>query len=399
PTASLPIRATTLRAKLAQGEEGKKEFFAALPSHLSLAQRTKVWKLCRNGRKEMEEILQEKLSILVHGMNLGAIQGIRCTVPGKIDQVFHIHFTDGRRGFIKYAGDTVGSGTIGQPMKPKPRRRLSAEYRVLKWLTCRHNQTVNIPEVIFFQPSTWTLALTEVCPLGESLQHQFQHRIFDPTITQKVIGFLSECHCLTSPIPPFWGSEKKDRQHWETILSQRTVDLGGAHVSEQDLSHLQILRQQSLAATKKGFFHLDYQPKNIRIGQGTIGVIDFELSASIGDPACDLGFFLGHLVYWALASAIGNRQEAIQNVLHAYQQEVGDLWEGMELRMAAFAGATLLNIRTREDCKCHHDLTNTVMQTGKFLLAHGIQQHGEAERILCEAIHELSANPQYPTQP
>ncbi|MDH3504182.1 MAG: phosphotransferase [Nitrospirota bacterium] len=386
PTTSLPIRATTLRATLAQGEEGKKEFFAALPSHLSLAQRTKVWKLCRNGRKEMEEILKEKLRAIVHGMNLGAIQDLRCTVPGKIDQVFHIHFTDGRRGFIKYAGDTVGSGTIGQPMKPKPRRRLSAEYQSLEWLTCRYNQTVNIPEIIFFQPSTWTLALTEVCPLGESLHHQFQHHTFDPTIIPKIIGFLAECHSLTGPIPPFWGSAKKDRQHWETILAQRTVDLRGDHVSEQDLSHLQILRQQSLAATKKGFFHLDYQPKNIRIGQGTIGVIDFEFSSSVGDLAYDLGFFLGHYLYWNLILMVGIAgKEPLQSGLEIYREKIGDLWNDLRPRVVGFAGSTILSVLMNESSRLNQNQLNCLAQTGKTLVRWGINSRGEIVQILEKA--------------
>ena len=104
--------------------------------------------------------------------------------------------------------------------------------------------------------------------------------------------------------------------------------------------------------------------------QENIGVIDFELSASIGDPACDLAFFLGHFVYWVLASSTDNaRQEAIQTVLLAYQQEVGNLWEGMELRVVAFTGAPLLNIRTRQDFKFNQDLARNVMQTGTSPLA------------------------------
>ncbi len=37
--------------------------------------------------------------------------------------------------------------------------------------------------------------------------------------------------------------------------------------------------------------NLDFCPKNILVGESTIGIIDFELSSSYGDPAYDLGFF------------------------------------------------------------------------------------------------------------
>jgi hypothetical protein len=62
----------------------------------------------------------------------------------------------------------------------------------------------------------------------------------------------------------------------------------------------------------------------------------------------------------------------------------------MDLRVVAFTGATLLSIRAREDSKCNRDLARTVMQTGTFLLAKGIQQRGDAERILWEAINDFS---------
>jgi len=92
-----------------------------------------------------------------------------------------------------------------------------------------------------------------------------------------------------------------------------------------------------------------------------------------------------------LASSTGRSwQNSIQSALHAYQQEVGKLWEGMELRVVAFTGAILLSIRTREDFKFNRDLARAVMQTGTFLLAQGIKQRGDAERILCEAIHDFS---------
>jgi len=92
-----------------------------------------------------------------------------------------------------------------------------------------------------------------------------------------------------------------------------------------------------------------------------------------------------------LASSTGNSwQKAIQRALHRYQQEVGNLWEGMELRVVAFTGATLLNIWTREDFKFNRDLTRTVMQTGTFLLAQEIKQREDSERVSCKAIHDFS---------
>jgi hypothetical protein len=92
-----------------------------------------------------------------------------------------------------------------------------------------------------------------------------------------------------------------------------------------------------------------------------------------------------------LASSAGRSwQEAIQSVLLAYQQEGGNLWEGMELRVIAFIGGTLLNIQIKQDFKFNGDLARKVMQTGTSFLAQGIKQVGDGEGILCEAVHSFS---------
>jgi hypothetical protein len=92
-----------------------------------------------------------------------------------------------------------------------------------------------------------------------------------------------------------------------------------------------------------------------------------------------------------LASSTGNSwQKAIQRALHRYQQEGGNLWEGMELRVVAFIGETLLNIQTKQNFKFNGDLARKVMQTGTSFLAQGIKQVGDGEGILCEAIDDFS---------
>jgi hypothetical protein len=62
----------------------------------------------------------------------------------------------------------------------------------------------------------------------------------------------------------------------------------------------------------------------------------------------------------------------------------------MDLRVTAFIGEPLLNIQTKHDIKVNGDLARNVMQTGTSFLAQGIKQFGDAEWILCEAIHEFS---------
>lgn len=137
PTGSLPIRATALRETLAIGEAKRTEFMAALPPHLNAEQRESVWSICRNGLRPVSDIVEEKLRSIIDPQLLARIDKISCVVPDKLDPVFRAQLRDGKSLFIKYAGDTTEAGSLGDPRKPKPRRRLAAERRALNYLRAR----------------------------------------------------------------------------------------------------------------------------------------------------------------------------------------------------------------------------------------------------------------------
>lgn len=91
-----------------------------------------------------------------------------------------------------------------------------------------------------------------------------------------------------------------------------------------------------------GFFHLDYQPKNIFTEEDRLGLIDLEFACSVGDPALELGWLLGCYLHWGLAK--GRRDsalEAAQALLEAYRKARAETWAGLAGRVTAFAGACL----------------------------------------------------------
>lgn len=391
PTGSIPIRATVLREALVKGEDQKGEFFSALPTHLTRNQQEVVWSLCQQNMREIGDVLKEKVMTLLEGMNLGPIQDLWNTHFGKMDPVFCLQLKDNQRLFIKYAGDTVGAGTLGQRLSPKPRRRLATERRALRWLKGNMRRNVEFPEIVHFDKSTWTLVTTEVCPGGTSLESQLQKGNFDPVIAGKASQFLAECHTISHPVPPLWGSAEADRQHWKRILALKTSSLEVETCSTDIRNNLGTLLFASGNAEENCFVHLDFQPKNIFISGDNIGIIDFELSSNIGDPAFDLGIFLGHYVHGILASAKdASWKHALKFALQSYQKGVGKLWKSMDSRVIAFTGTTLLNIQAREDVRPNQDLAGRMMQAGIFLLAQVAKKHIDAERILCQAINDFS---------
>ncbi len=133
------------------------------------------------------------------------------------------------------------------------------------------------------------------------------------------------------------------------------------------------------------------QPQNILIGNKNIGVIDFEMSSSIGDPVYDLVTFLGHYNYCILVSSTDTSwEEAIQNTLHAYQHTVGQLSERMYGRVVPFAGAILLHMLGNKDRSLSTDVAERVRQVGTTLVAQGIHSKRALGQILCETISYYS---------
>ncbi len=384
-TGSMPIRATTLREALAVGESKRTEFIAGLPPHLSREQCENVWSICHNGLRPVSDITGEKLRTILVTKLHSNINELTVVVPDKLDPVFRVQLGD-KTVFIKYAGDTTEAGSLGQHLKPKPRRRLGAERRALKYLHALELD-VELADVILFDKETLTLVLSEVCPDGTSLQEQLQAAVFDPQVAAAASHFIATCHSVTGPIPALWGEPETDLQHWQAMLALRTTDLQSPLLSPSMRHDLQQLKRSSEHEREKHFFHLDYVPKNIRISQEKIGVIDFELCSSIGDPAYDLGNFLGHYLWWGICSS--SEQDclvALHAALNAYQQKVGAAWRKMSSRVVAFAGAGILfNLEQR-----HHgnmsELEQHLLETAASLLSRGVNSCDDAELALSSAL-------------
>jgi len=149
-----------------------------------------------------------------------------------------------------------------------------------------------------------------------------------------------------------------------------TKNRGAARESLNLGNNLAMLRLASEKAEENRFFHLDFHPKNILFSQETIGVIDFELSASVGDPTYEIGAFLGQYIYWSVMNTSGRvSQNAIHTILETYQHQVGDLWNTRQSRVVRFAGATVLSLLIEETNIAEHDFRNILMCTAKTLLA------------------------------
>ncbi len=370
PTGALQIRATPLRAALAQGEPGRQLFVSALPDRLTDTQRLQIWQLCQDRLQDISHIIEQKVRSLIDKHDLGEITALSRAGRSKLDQVFRVRFTDGRQHYIKYAGDTVDGGSLGQNFRHKPRRRVSTERRTLNRLRDYGLDSVALPDMVLFDKSVWSTVLTEVCPGGVSLQQQLMNGIFDPEVIATVCHFLAGCHTAPDQLAPVWGEETTDRQHWQRMLMLRTTALvtddlpGSLHVS------LQQLHDASLEAEQRHLFLLDLRPKHIRINPQQTGITNLELGSSWGDPAFDLGLLLGQYLLFGFAShASDSCRRAIEQALNSYRARVGNLWLTMRSRVTAFAGAGLLSGATDASTTNQHDNNATIRLADRLLVS------------------------------
>jgi len=386
PTGGMHIRSTALREALIQGHAGRPAFMSALPDHLTAAQRERVWIVCQEGLQEWGDVIRDKVATLLTRFDLGDIEELKGVGPAKLDQVLRARMKSGENLIVKYAGDTVDVGSVGQPEKPKPRERLSTERRALKWLKTHHSGRVEFPTVVYFDKATWTLVLREMCPESLSVQDQLREGVFDPTIARAAGCFLAWCHGEKS-VPPLWGDHDMDVQHWKRMLGLITQEAAPDGLSKKVCTDLARLRLASEEASEKGFFHLDFCPKNLRVCPDRIGIFDFELSSSIGDPAYDFGVFLGHYILWALlTSAESACQESLQEALNGYREGIGEGWRSIGPRTVAFAGATIFHsvMGSRQiDIQGFEPL---LLGTATTLLSRGLAHVEDIDQILSRAI-------------
>ncbi|MCE7986883.1 MAG: hypothetical protein DYG89_37390 [Caldilinea sp. CFX5] len=403
PTGALSIRSTALRAALAAPAMGQAAFLAALPTHLTAEQRAWVWQLCLHGLQAIESILPEKLGRLLTEQGVPFTGALNVVKPGKVDPVFCAQRTDGAPLFVKYAGDTVDDGVVGQPLSPKPAKRLDAERRALKWLQGNPSPAVQTPKVELFDKATRLLVLSAVCPAGRTLLTDLEQGVFLPAVARAAARFLRHCHHAESALPALWSEAPTDEAQWRRMLALRTTALAMTHCTETSRAQLTTLSAWSDQSRQHRLFHLDYTPQNIRIDQTGIGVIDFELSSTIGDPAYELGLFLGHYLYWGLKhGATDACRQAVQAALAAYFADSGlygssqqgqrgetpDVVAQVAARTAAFAGAGMLALLAMPDQATGQGLAapQQIATVATRLLAQGLAQKVNGIALLMAAV-------------
>jgi len=341
PTGGMTVRATHLRQALAGGEGARERFMAALPEWLDADARHAAWEACRAGLRPVHEVVADKLRGVLDPALAATIVELRCVRPGKLDPVHRARLINGDSLVIKYAGDTVEAGAVGDPAQPKPRRRLGTERRAVRELRRHGIDDVALPEVVSFDRETLTLVLTDVCPEGASLDEALRSGVIRAGTMATLGRLLARCHAAGGSVPALWGDRDTDLAHWRAMLAVRIAR--ARHAFPDATARLDRLAAESDAARIAGIHHLDITLRNVRQGARELGVVDWELAAHTGDPAFDLGGLVGEVHRASIAcERIDQGAGLVHELLDAYRQSSRGAWPAHTRRVAAFAAIALL---------------------------------------------------------
>lgn len=346
------VNATRLRMLLApDGVGSKAAFFGGLPQHLSADEKAEVWAVCRAATVPRAEAVARRIEAVLHGRGVSVSRAsIEPASAPKSDQVFRVLAPDGQVSYVKYANDAVAADSPDATGR-KPRNRLKTERMALKWVRGHVRSPVEIPTVTLFDARTRTLALGEVCGGGRRLSQQLSTGVIALDTARAVGAFLGAVHSAPAPRRAFRDAAWRDLHQWRTRLARLTTDLIGSSFGVNADSNLRTLRHRASRATTPGFHHLDLTTGNVIVNDSRVGVIDFESSSAVGDPAYDLGTWLGSYVLASLlvpgpgqsATVRSQVRVALAATIEAYRSAVGTkACAEVSARACGFAGAVIL---------------------------------------------------------
>lgn len=383
PTGHYSIRATALREAIARGNTGRMEFDQALPTHLNAEQRDTVWNICRYGLEDQLETTRQHLVAELSALGIRDSELHIVAKAAKRDPVFALISQDGNRLFVKYAKDTVKAASFDKPESTKPRSRLSAERRAIKWLRRQCIEGLVLPDVKYFNKQSKILVLGEVCPTGHSLGSLLQEADADPAVFTRIASVLASLHTSRSKTPAFWGSTIADEQHWRASLRRICAPNAVANTTAELSTSLQALCEKSTEAEKSCFVHLDLTPKNILVENSSVGIIDLERSCSFGDPAYDIGKFIAQCIPFLCTADRGSKRFSILGkFLCDYHRAVylqkSEFAGEAASRVLAFAGASLLESPQADNRQFH------LVDISAKLLLQNVSTVKEASNLLDE---------------
>jgi tRNA A-37 threonylcarbamoyl transferase component Bud32 len=252
--------------------------------------------------------------------------------------------------YLKQALDRVKQhDRLGPDLAGVSPERIRVESRALSLLATELSEEFRdaVPAVVWHDEASNILWTQETAPGSTSLQQALEAGDCDVVAARTAGRILGAVHAARSgSVPCLWPTPEADRGNWLRFLAMRTTGvLPRAELTSGAETVVRELYQSAIECERVGVVsHLDAAPKNLLLSPGQVVLLDFELGASISDPAYAPGFLAGHYLLmgenhpsmrhdaWRAASAVASGYlETAPAVDGAWAQ-----------RLARFAGLTML---------------------------------------------------------
>jgi tRNA A-37 threonylcarbamoyl transferase component Bud32 len=238
---------------------------------------------------------------------------------------------------------------IGGDLAGIPKERIMYEENYINAIRSHLPDEIELPLVLNYDKKNNVLVLSDVMKDGILLEASLRNGIFNEKPAYNIGKFLGIAHSATmNKCTAVRGSVEEDIRNWHIFLNMRTRGI----CMKEDFGKNVMTELHSLYETAKSkkscnvAINMDCCPKNIfERSDGSIGIVDFELASSVGDPAYDLGFLIGHYLIMAVIhrAMLDTSTKAIKCILNGYEKEMKNLTDdSFTERLIKYSGAILL---------------------------------------------------------
>jgi aminoglycoside phosphotransferase (APT) family kinase protein len=262
---------------------------------------------------------------------------------GTLNDMFVIDCADGARYYWKRFLPHLDA-----PWLESPEDRMGVELGALQQFRDVLGAEIGLPAALMVDETEHWVLLSDACPVrGRNWEQAFLES--DPEISAclaarlgATLGKLARC----APDRPLRASFDADSAHWDKWLLLRTLAplRHDPAISQRSKDALLELYEEACACTVQCLMHVDFIPKNIMVSWNVAGLVDFELSTTIGDALFELGFFLGHV---GLLLVNRNRTvdrawaTVLERIATSYLSQL-QLDSAQQQRVMRYAGATII---------------------------------------------------------
>lgn len=290
----------------------------------------------------LDELFFSHLGLRIEEFEINAVES------GMMNYVFRIR-TDKGDFFIKQALSKARADVLGAALQTISTQRLAYEKKCISEISAFLPDGILIPAIHYYDPENHILLLGDVAgEEGKLLETILLEGQFNVSAASDVGRFLGVVHRNSWGVRrSIRGDRGNDRKNWERFLNMRTMGFPTDRVSPEIYDKLNDLYTLSLRHHSHDvLICMDCCPKNVVVRRDRkIGVFDFELASWFGDPAYDLGFFIGHYLLHAIRLNLPvTSLQAIADSVQAYRHEVEGMHFriGMMARVLKFAAATII---------------------------------------------------------